>query len=266
MLVLAPFQEASMNASDLIRASDIEEAPEASDEAFAHLIAVAEWRMHEAISQEQDDSDSWHAIHSAQYCLMNVVVALAKSYHIEQFANMALPQVETFQGGGFATFKADLDHYLTQFIVTRSIQNRQDTIIAYPAVRQKIRTYLHHIKEQIDKADLAEDRKAALHKKLVEFEKVLSHDRLNVVTAARIVIEVISLSANALTVADSQMLHKLLNNVMIAMGTERASQAQTRMLQSPASPPAVTHITPRTLKPEPTAKEGWPDLDDEIAF
>jgi hypothetical protein len=132
-------------------------------------------------------------------------------------------------------------------------------------VKDRLRSHIHAMKGQTDSAEMPEAKKAALHKKLTEFEAALERDRPPIFVVARIILEILSLTAKVLTFADSPTFAKLTSNVMHEVARAKAEDdAQL----PPAEPPRIA-LPPLAPKIEPRRPVGSPrrdDLDDDIPF
>lgn len=264
---------AVMNVSDFFEEGDIAEAPEHGPDAFAFLVEKAQRKLTSYIHNVEDEQDGWREVQAAQYSFMNVVTALARSYEVEPFATV-MPVQKNFTTETYEQFRHDLDFYLTQLMVGKVRRQKLDSIVAYDVVRESIRTHLHHIKTHIDKAEMSEAKRAALHRKLSEFEAALGKSHLNILAVARFVMEIMSLSANGLAVADSATLHRLTTNVLGTVAHAKAEQDATRALDAPTPRFIEASIAVREPEPDlgygkvgfrPKAQPNF-DLDDEIPF
>lgn len=91
----------------------------------------------------------------------------------------------------FTDFKADVDHYVTQSLIDHGIRQRRDDAVLMPLkVKDRLRGHLHAMRSQIDEAEIPEAKRAALHKKLADFEAALEKDRLPIFVVARIIVEI----------------------------------------------------------------------------
>jgi hypothetical protein len=126
------------------------------------------------------------------------------------------------------------------------------------------------MRTQIDQADLTEAKRASLLKKLTEFEEALEKDRLPVFAVARIVLEILSLTANTVALADSPTFAKLTSNIMQEVAKAKAEDDNHRRfpaIEAPriALPPRPPDIGRTSSRPAP-AKPRFSDLDDDIPF
>lgn len=256
-----------MNVLDLITQEELDDAPEDSSLAFTQLVGFAQRRLSAHIETLDEDHQS-HVIAEAQYGFMNVVIALSKSYKIEPFASLEVPQYGKFDYSVHRQFNADLDHYITQLLVDNSIRGKRDSVLIPPKVKDRIRVYIHELKSAIDKADLTEAKRAALHDKLGEFEAELEKRRLSLMAVTRLAFAIWAIPGAMW--ASYEVVKKLTDNVMQTVGEAKAVDDENRQLPH-IEPPAVL-LPPRKddseLQPKKTNKpEALPmNLDDEIPF
>ena len=195
---------------------------------------------------------------------MNVVVAAAKKYEIEPFASLSVPRLEKFNTDAHRQFKADLDHYLTQLLLDNSSRAKRDSVLVSPELKSTIRTYIHHLREVIDRAeDLSEARRNALLQKLAEFEAELEKKRLNLLAVTMIAIGI--LSAPGGLGASADMASKPVTNILRTVGDAKSADDEMRRLPSAATPMAITGPRPEEEETFGGRKESQ-SLDDEIPF
>jgi hypothetical protein len=203
---------------------------------------------------------------NAQHTAMNAIVAAAKRLDIKPFASMEVPRRSDFNAQEFTNFRADLDHYVTQTLLDTGIRARRDSVPVPPKVKDRLRSHLHAMKQQIDEAEMPDAKRASLLKKLAEFEGALEKDRLPIFAVARIVLEILSLTANVVALADSATFAKLTSNIMQEVARAKADDDATRQLP-PAEPPRIA-LPPRAppLERRRAAPRISNDLDDDIPF
>jgi hypothetical protein len=258
-----------MKVGNLVREEDFDSAPEAPDEAFAYLSELAGERLDSLRARTSDDEEGWHRKTECEYLYMNVIVGLAKSLDLSDLKEMAIPARTNFDSDAFTQFKSDIDHYVTQVMVKRVLSRRRDSILTGKNFREELRTELHHLKSAVDNSRLPEGRKAALHEKIRDFEAILDKPRLNIVAVGRVVFEILSLTANVASVADSATIHKLLTSVQARIGAQIAQQKADSAVEGSA--PRLIEATPPKKEVVKSGfgsgREVFPaDLDDEIPF
>jgi hypothetical protein len=247
------------------------ELPDDPRVAFGMVFRRAEDYIARALgSVDESESSSWYAYETAQHTAMNTIIAVARQYEIEPFASMAVPPRKGFKSDQFDEFKVDLDHYAAQLVLDNSIRNKRDAITIEPKVKDRLRQHVHGIKTLIDQADMPEPRRAALHKKIADFEAALEKPRVNVVTLAGLLVAITTITANIAVLADSQALNKLVGTAVSVIGQAKAVDEAKRELP-PIQPPQPL-LPPRPADyavgpPQKGPRETFTaDLDDEIPF
>ncbi len=137
-------------------------------------------------------------------------------------------------------------------------------LVSQPA-KERIRNYLHELKQCVDKANLSDSQKATLLKKLADFEAALDARRLSLLAVTRVSLEVLMIPGALWS--SQQIMSKLIGNVLQTVAEEKASDDLSRQLP-PISPPQKL-MPPReaitaTRRPQPAAFDT--DLDDDVPF
>ena len=250
---------------DFLTQEEIDDLPDDDPHvAFVTFVRIAQRRLGERTSEiDTSEKDGWVEIEEARHGFMNVVVAAAKKYEIEPFASLSVPRLDKFDHQVHRQFKADLDHYLTQLLLDNSSRAKRDSVLVSPELKTTIRTYLHHLREAIDKADdLSEARRNILIRKLAEFEAELEKKRLNLLAVT--VLAVTMLSAPGGLGATADIATKLVTNILRAVGEAKFADDETRRLPSSAIPMAITG--PRRDSDLVKKLTGQHDMDDDIPF
>lgn len=259
-----------MNIFDFLTADEIDAAPEDDSFAFIYLVRIAKSRLQERLRDLYDIEQSGSFIWEARLGFVNLVIGLAKTYKIEPFASMAVPTYAAFSDDLEREFNNDLDHYLAQIVLGNALRTRRDSVLLPSGTKERLRTLISHIKSAIDKADVSDAKRTALHAKLRDFEAALDKERVNLLAVSRVVLEVMSLSANVAVLADSQAFNRLLTNVMTTVAHAKAVEDEARQV-APHDPPAQITAprpsVPTSQPPRQVAREAFSaDLDDEIPF
>ncbi len=250
---------------DFITQGEIDDLPDDDPHvAFVTFVRIAQRRLGERTAQiDTSDQDSWVEIEEARHGFMNVVVAAAKKYEIEPFASLSVPRLDKFDTQVHRQFKADLDHYLTQLLLDNSSRAKRDSVLVSPELKGTIRTYLHHLREAIDKADdLSETRRNTLIRKLAEFEAELEKKRLNLLAVTVLAVTLLSAPGGLGATADIAI--KLVTNILRAVGDAKLADDESRRLPSSATPMAITG--PRNDSDLVKKSANSRDMDDDIPF
>jgi len=251
---------------DFITQEEIEDLPDDDPHvAFTTFVRIAQRRLGERTAEiDTNREEGWVQLEEARHGFMNVIIAAAKKYEIEPFASLSVPRLEDFDTKVHRQFKADLDHYLTQLVLDNSSRAKRDSVLVSAELKTTIRTYLHHLRVAIDKAeDLSEARRNVLLGKLAEFEAELDKKRLSLLAVTVLTITLLSAPGGLGATAD--MAGKLLTNILRVVGDAKLTEDEARRLPSSAAPMAITG--PRKDDPQLDNKTvRRPDLDDEIPF
>lgn len=254
-----------MNIFDFITQEEIDDLPDDDPHvAFTTFIRIAQRRLGERTAQlDTSEREGWNELEEARHGFMNVAIAAAKKYEIEPFASLSVPRLENFDQKVHRQFKADLDHYMTQLLLDNSSRAKRDSVTVSPELKTSIRTYLHHLREAIDKAeDLTDTRKRVLLQKLAEFEAELEKRRLSLLAVTLMMITILGAPGSLGATAD--IAGRLLTNIMKVVGEAKIADDEVRKLPSSEAPMAITG--PRKEDSDLAAKRPKPSLDDEIPF
>ena len=112
--------------------------------AFMQLVNHAQRRLSEQISKF-DPENSYDSLKrfDLEKSFMNVIVAAGKSFGIEPFSSMEVPRQQEFSNRDYEQFQSDLDHYVTQLVLTNSMRSRGNSVAIDAVSKDKIRSYLH---------------------------------------------------------------------------------------------------------------------------
>jgi hypothetical protein len=171
------------------------------------------------------------------------VLNLGKSYEIEPFISMDIPR-GGYNSSEYSEFRAHLDDEVARLVLLNAINHRRGTMVLSESIQEKIRTHLHHIREHLRKADISDTKRAALNRKLEEFETALEKRRFDFVAAGRLAMEILSLTANGLALADSATLQKLLTGMMQTVAAAKAEDDERRLrTRTRISPSSISQST-----------------------
>jgi len=233
------------------------------------VLRRAETYVAEAL-QEVDDNErsSWYNYETAQHTAMNTIIAAAKTYEIEPFSQMIVPQRKNFGSDQFNDFKVDLDHYTAQLLLDNSIRSKRDAVEIDQKHKSRIRGHIHAIRELIDKADMPETKRALLLKRLSELEIALEKPRVNIVGLSHIIVAIFACTASVTQIADSAAIHKLVTTIMATIGEAKAIDEEKRELPLPHPPQPLLPPRPSdyAAKSEKSHDSSEGNLDDEIPF
>lgn len=253
-----------MNIFDFITQDEIEDLPDNDPHgAFVSFVRIAQKRLGDRVRDLDGAEEGWREVKEAQQSFMNITVAAAKKFGIEPFASMEVPRLKDFDSDDDRQFRSDLDHYITQLVLDVSSRARRDSVFITPELKTTIRTYVHHLRDLIEKSDdLSSDKREILLQRLTDFEAELDKKRLNLLTVTLLVITFASAPGGVW--GSIEMANKLVSNIARAVGDAKAADEATRRLPSAEPQFAITGPRPGDLKPAPKSRRD--DMDDEIPF
>lgn len=260
--------ENKMNIFEFITQDELEELPEDPHLAFTNFVRHAQRRLGERTTELGDgnDQETWHLVEEARLGFVNVVIAAAKRFEVEPFASMDVPTYKQFDQSVHRQFKVDLDHYMTQLLLDNVVRDRSNSVPLTPKAKDRIRSHIHGLKTCLDNAELTDAKRAALIKKLTEFEAELERKRLSLLAVTRITLEIFALPGGAW--ASVEMVAKLTNNVMQEVAEAKAADDEDRLLRAPTKRP-MQLSAPRAASTAPRREvptTNFDDLDDDIPF
>jgi hypothetical protein len=247
-----------MEIFDFIKPEELEDLPDDPDRAFIVFVRLAQPRLEARLKElGQRDNENYELIDDAKYGFQNVILGAARKFNIEPFASLALPTLEDFNDKGYRQFRADLTHYITQILLTAADRDRSDSVPLPEKSQDSLRQYIHHLREAIDKANLTDAKKMALHKRLDALEMELSRKRVRFLVVARVVIEILSVPGALYESYD--VVQKLTTNIIREIGEAKIVDDEQRRIPTIEEPVALA-------PPRPPASLQQDKVDDEIPF
>jgi hypothetical protein len=258
-----------MSIFTLLDQDELDDLPEDPQIAFMTLVRHMQRRLADGTAGlDPDNQYEWQQIDELRHSFMNVVVAAAKRLEIEPFMNMEVPTLQEFRDTDHRQFRADLDHYLTQLMLDNSIRNKRDSVEILAKSKDRIRAYVHNLRECLEQANMTSAKREALLKKLDIFEQELEKRRLSFLSVTRITLELLAIPGGLWASAD--VANRLITNVMQVVAEAKAAEDETRKLPPVAPPKALS--PPRKAVPAPPPQTARPlpafdsDLDDDVPF
>ena len=236
--------------------------------AFMELINHAQRRLSDQTSKlDPDNQYEWNKKFDLEKSFMNNVVAAGKSYEVEPFMSMEVPKHQSFNNSDYEQFKSDLDHYITQLVLSNSLRARNNSVKILPHSKEKIQTYVHGLKDCIAKSNMQDSMRKNLLAKLEEFEKELNKPRTNFLALSLVTIALIGAPGG--TWASVEVANKLVTNIIQVFAEAKQVEDETRRIGPEASPKALS--APRPLKDQADKRPSWQpstsgDMDDDIPF
>jgi hypothetical protein len=259
-----------MSVMEILTEEFLAELPDDPQAAFGMVLRRAEAYLADALrGVDETERSGWYTYETAQHTAMNTIIAVAKRYDIQPFAGLAVPPRKGFGSEHFTEFKVDLDHYAAQLLLDNSTRSKRDAVVIESKIKDRIRQHVHGIKILIDQADMPEPRRAALHKRIADFEAALEKPRVNVIMLAGTMVAILAAAASVAQLADSPAMHKLVATIMSTIGQAKAIDEERRELP-PVQPPRAL-LPPRPVgevegSRKARGKTFTADIDDEIPF
>lgn len=242
--------------------------PDALDEldsdnrvAFMELANQATRKLYEQTKDlDDDDQREWREIEDLRFSCRNVLLAMARRLEVEPFASMDVPVYDSNQSSNWKAFQFDLDHYITQIALDNSTRNRANSVAVLPKSKEHIRSYIHGLRECIEKGNMDEKKRTALLQKLDALEQELEKRRLSMMAVAKIAYHLWAVPGAMYSSYD--IASKLISNMMQTVAEAKADEDATKQISAPEPLKALS--APRAQKP---IQPPWDnDLDDEVPF
>lgn len=246
-----------LNFVDQDQLDNLDDDPRA---AFMELVNLAQRSLSSQLGQFRGhNEEEWREMEDLRHSFMNVIVASSKRFEIEPFASMEVPRIN--DDLNFKQFRSDLDHYITQLVLGNSAQTRRDSVFILPKSKDKIRSYIHGLRDCIEKANMTESKRSALLKRLEELERELEKRRVNMLLVAKLAFDVLAIPGG--TWASYEIATKLVGNISLTVEESREVEHVNGPLMAAKPVPALS--APR--KPSPPSRGGFSDdLDDDVPF
>lgn len=253
-----------MSILDFVTQDELDDLDEDPRTAFMQLVNAAQRSLSAKVGTlDPENQYEWQKAEELRHSFMNVVVAAAKQYEIEPFYSMEVPQYSNFRDTDHRQFKSDLDHYVTQLVLSNSLRSKRDSVEVLPKTKEQLRTYLAGLKQCIEKGNMTDSKREALLKKLDAFEAELEKRRLSMIAVARLTYLILSVPGTMWASVD--ITHKLTTNIMQIVAEAKAAEDETKQILTAAAPKALS--PPRKETPPPPARGGFSDdLDDDVPF
>jgi hypothetical protein len=247
---------------DFITQDEMDDLPDGDPQsAFTRFVEIARRRLADRTNALTDDESGWREREDAQHGFMNVVIAAAKRFEIEPLASLSVPRATKFSSDVYREFRSDLDHYLTQLLLSNTSRAKRDSILVSPAFKATLRTYVTSLRELVETSEEIDDKKRdELLKHLSDFEFALEKKRLNILAIAALAITFAG--APGALGASADIANKLFVNILRTVGEAKIQDDATRTLPSTAPPLAITG--PRSN--DSGAQSTRSNIDDDIPF
>ena len=225
---------------DFISQDEMDDLPDDDPQAaFTMFVEICRRSLADRIAELSDDEAGWSERNEAQLGFMNVVVAAAKRFEIEPLASLSVPRATKFNSDIYREFRSDLDHYLTQLLLSNSARAKRDSVLLSVEFKTTLRTYTTNLRELIEKNELIDDAKRReLLKHLADFEAALDKKRLSFLSVTLLAITLAGAPGSLGSSAD--LANRLFVNILRTVGEAKVQDDATRRIPSAAPPLAIT--------------------------
>jgi DNA-binding transcriptional regulator YbjK len=235
-----------MQLFDFLSDEEIENLPTDDHAAFLQFVKLSRRSLSEQ-TRNLDDNDEhqWRHIQEARHGFMNVVTAAAKRYQVEPFASLVVPRLKNYGSDEHREFISDLDHYMTQLVLSDAMRSKRDSIVLSENAKSKIRTHLHHLRESVANSDLPEEKRDRLLQKLLAFESEIEKRRLSIFAVGMVTLEVLAIPGAMAGSYD--IVNKMLAHVLHTVAEEKTIQ-DDRQPMYVEPPPVILPARPAEKK------------------
>jgi hypothetical protein len=246
---------------DFITQAEMDDLPDNDPQfAFTSFVEISRRRLADFIASLSDDELGWNERSEAQLGFMNVVIAAAKRFEIEPLASLSVPRATKFNSDIYREFRSDLDHYLTQLLLSNSARAKRDSVLLTAEFKSTLRTYVTNLRELIEKNEsIDESKRRELLKHLTDFETALNGKRLSLLAVTLVAIALAG--APGSLGSSAELANKLFVNILRTVGEARIQDDAARRLPSAAPPLAITGPRPAELGQRSSSA-----MDDDIPF
>ncbi|MFP1132869.1 hypothetical protein [Asticcacaulis sp. W401b] len=266
-----------MSLTEFITLQEISQLPPDPHLAFAHFVQIVESSLERKMKELDDNSQSgWELMSDVRHSFMNHIIAAAKRYRIRPIMGIELPKHNDFDYQNWRQFKSDLDHYVTQILLNDPEVEIEKSVALTPEIKSNIRSYIVAMKGEVDRANLSDDLRDKMLKKLREFEDLLEERRISFLAVTGIIMTILGVPGSLY--ASYDIVTKLSANIFSEMGKAKAIEAESRAIAIAQYEPIL--IAPRSVDTGYIALEDAGcdnavrvnsssktfDLDDEIPF
>lgn len=257
-----------MNIFDFISQEQLEDLPEEPRMAFADFAKYSMDSLKKSFANiDLNEQQEWNDYERARLDMMNVILAASKRFEIEPFASMQVPRVDSNNHQELNQFESDLHHYMTQIVLDNVLQQRSDSVKLSEKARDRIRQHIHHLKTCVDESGLDESKKKVLLGKILDFESALDKQRLSLLKASWISIQILAIPGAMWASAD--VVNKLMGNIAQAVAIEKSAEEDERKLPVQSELKALLPPRQDGWGPNSSGNSGGAfdtDLDDDVPF
>lgn len=246
---------------ELISTEEYENLPEDDELCFVEFEAICRRNMNILI----DEVASGFLVTALQAQYMASVSSVAGECGLANLAwTLPIQDSDRFQTE-FSQFSLAVQGEVARIRI-RGRRSRNSLSVQLTAnTRTKIEHYISRLREMIDKSELADSRKKALHDKLDEFIRELGNRRLSFGKTMLVLSAVLAAIANTTTLAAEGP--DAITHIMNLIGADKESEdaASARLASTPKALPAPKSSHVRT-QVAAASQDAEPRIDDDIPF
>jgi hypothetical protein len=148
---------------DFITEDEIAELADDPRRAFVEMATIVDRRLQSELASCRNNDDAERA-DELRYFFQSIILAAARKFGIDPFAQMDLPRIDEYRLDRYKQFRADLQHYVMQIKLGLAEQDRSDSVALPNKSTESIRSHITGLREAIDRdSNLTEATKARLH-------------------------------------------------------------------------------------------------------
>jgi hypothetical protein len=250
----------AMSIHDILTPDVLDCVPPGDEPAFTYIAKVAHAWLMEQLRDSSDDD--WNVREETQFLYVNTVLNAAKRYNIQPLCNYSVPKRSKFATEQYRDIKNDIDGYLTQLILSGVEARREFSVEMAEPSKTRIRTLVAKVRECLDRLDIKDTRRDALHAHLDRFEAELNRRRADYAVIAAIATHILAGVAGG---ACDAAVSKLMSDMLQIVGVEKQDEVE-RAAALPAAEPMRQLVHIRSAEGEAARERFTADLDDEIPF
>lgn len=266
--------------ADFVDDEDIAGAPSDDAEAFAYYARIANEKFSKRVAGLGTDEDDWSFLHEARFSFQTYIYAIGSIYGVYPFDEAPVANIDDYGQREWRSFKAAFDRKAATLFHSRARAIQADGFLLTENAKDGIRKHLSGLRKYITESQLPEKTKKKLLDKVAEFDSALNGRQMNMAFVYGFAGFIFANLADATTIADSNIVHKLMNSVFSAAAEARAATEEFVTLSAPkaplriggpsanAKPSSSGRAVPKQSRmPESGPRETFSaDLDDEIPF
>ena len=213
------------------------------------------------VLEKESEEDQYSSAEPYRLEYINKVVAAARYFKIDVLKDWQVPKTNSNVFETYKQFVTDVDHFTIQIRLARGSKNIQSSVGLDGNTKVKIRHFIDQIKTSIDSAELPNDKRDRLQKKLSDFALEVEKIRTGIQAAGAIYIAICSDIGEGFKKLEP--VKRMVDSIAGLLGkAKEVEEGNSRTLAGEERPLQLE--APRRQLPPPEPKST--DLDDEIPF